>query len=119
MNQDSLMSGHNHMMTILILTKEPVNSFHAKDLLRNKISEDAGHVGNICIHTENKEPDVKKNRGRPPSKQAKSLKFEDKTISSTQPWKVAYFNGIFKIKVSLQIKIEMFHLGSKKKKRTP
>ena len=65
MNQESLMSGQNHTMTILILTKEPVNSFRAKDLLRNKISEDVGHVGNICIHTENKEPGIKKNGGRP------------------------------------------------------
>ena len=44
---------------------EPVNSSPAKDILANKISEDPGHIGNFNIHTENKEPVIKKKRGRP------------------------------------------------------
>ena len=44
---------------------EPVSSSPAKDFLASKISEDPGHIGNFSIHTENKEPVIKKKRGRP------------------------------------------------------
>ena len=63
-------SGESNEMTQtynddLDIETEPVNSSPAKDFLANKTLEDPENVGNFSIQTENKEPVIKKKRGRP------------------------------------------------------